>query len=101
MSAFGRLAQKGNTILLPANVGDPAAMVAQALAVFDNIRKSQKIRETEHDTADNEEAQWQHAEDTAAFAATTTPSLTNDHTTRTSTPAGDETFTPKPWDTKA
>ncbi len=44
VTAFGRLAQKGNTVLLPANVGDPAAMVTQALAVFDSIRRSQAQR---------------------------------------------------------
>jgi hypothetical protein len=44
INAFGRLAQKGNTVLLPANVGDPSAMVAQALSVFDSIRRSEGQR---------------------------------------------------------
>jgi regulator of protease activity HflC (stomatin/prohibitin superfamily) len=37
---FGNLAKEGNTILLPANVGDAAGMTAQALAVFESIRGS-------------------------------------------------------------
>ena len=96
INAFGRLAQKGNTVLLPANVGDPAAMVAQALAVFDNIRKSQKTRETEHESADDNEEERQLAEDSepsdldAALQALAGGS--------SSTPStGDSKFTPKPW----
>lgn len=38
VSAFGELAKKGTTVLLPANVGDAAGMTAQALAVFEAIR---------------------------------------------------------------
>lgn len=37
VTAFGNIAKKGNTILLPAQANDPASMVAQALAVFSNI----------------------------------------------------------------
>ena len=38
VSAFKELAKEGNTILLPANVGDVGSMVAQALTVFESIR---------------------------------------------------------------
>lgn len=38
VDAFKQLAQKGTTVLLPANVGDAGSMVAQALTVFDSIR---------------------------------------------------------------
>ncbi len=38
VEAFRQLAQKGTTILLPANAGDAGSMVAQALSVFDSIR---------------------------------------------------------------
>jgi regulator of protease activity HflC (stomatin/prohibitin superfamily) len=41
VGAFSQLAQKGTTILLPANAGDAGGMVAQALAVFDTIKNSQ------------------------------------------------------------
>lgn len=34
VKAFGELAQKGNTLLLPTNTGDVSGMVAQALAIF-------------------------------------------------------------------
>ena len=37
VDAFGKIAKKGNTVVLPANVGDPASMVAQAMAVFKTI----------------------------------------------------------------
>lgn len=38
VAAFGRIAKAGNTVLLPANAGDPTAMVAQAMAVWDTVR---------------------------------------------------------------
>jgi hypothetical protein len=55
VGAFGRLAQKGNTVLLPANVGDPAAMVAQALSVFDSVRKAQHQRSAASGVEEEEE----------------------------------------------
>jgi len=42
VEAFKNLAKTNNTILLPANTGDAGAMVAQALGVFETIRKSSK-----------------------------------------------------------
>lgn len=38
VDAFRQLAQKSTTVLLPANTGDPASMVAQALTVFERLR---------------------------------------------------------------
>lgn len=37
VSAFGQVAKSGTTVLLPAAVGDPAAMVAQALAIYRSV----------------------------------------------------------------
>eukprot|EP01104_Vermistella_antarctica_P014277 TRINITY_DN4459_c0_g1_i2.p1 TRINITY_DN4459_c0_g1~~TRINITY_DN4459_c0_g1_i2.p1 ORF type:complete len:433 (+),score=100.16 TRINITY_DN4459_c0_g1_i2:140-1438(+) len=37
VEAFGKIAKEGNTILLPANASDPSSMVAQAMAVYNNI----------------------------------------------------------------
>lgn len=37
VAAFRNIAQKGNTVLLPANAGDASSMVAQALSVYKNI----------------------------------------------------------------
>eukprot|EP00475_Leptophrys_vorax_P039138 TRINITY_DN700_c0_g1_i3.p1 TRINITY_DN700_c0_g1~~TRINITY_DN700_c0_g1_i3.p1 ORF type:complete len:365 (-),score=116.17 TRINITY_DN700_c0_g1_i3:125-1219(-) len=42
VQAFKELAQKGNTILLPANTGDASSMVAQAMAIYQNVSKSNK-----------------------------------------------------------
>ncbi len=39
VKAFGNIAKEGNTILLPANASDAGAMTAQALAVFESIKK--------------------------------------------------------------
>jgi regulator of protease activity HflC (stomatin/prohibitin superfamily) len=39
IQAFGELAKKGNTMLLPSNAGDPASMVAQAMGVYDSVKK--------------------------------------------------------------
>lgn len=36
--AFEQLAKEGNTILLPANTGDPAAMVGTAMGIFQNLK---------------------------------------------------------------
>ena len=41
VQAFSKLAKDSTTVLLPANTGDAGAMVAQALAVFENIRHKQ------------------------------------------------------------
>ena len=46
VSAFRELAREGTTVLLPANAGDAGGMVAQALAVFETIRRSQPGKET-------------------------------------------------------
>ena len=37
VAAFGRIAKSSNTMLLPADAGNPAGMVAQALAVFKQV----------------------------------------------------------------
>lgn len=42
VAAFRELARTGTTVLLPANAGDAGSMVAQALTVFDSIKR-QKI----------------------------------------------------------
>ncbi len=39
VAAFEKLAKENNTVLLPANPGDASSMVAQALAVFDNVKQ--------------------------------------------------------------
>lgn len=38
VAAFQKLAKESTTVLLPANVGDPASMVAQAITVFDRVK---------------------------------------------------------------
>jgi regulator of protease activity HflC (stomatin/prohibitin superfamily) len=44
VKAFGELAQKGNTLLLPTNAGDVSGMVAQALAIYQNISARSPVR---------------------------------------------------------
>jgi hypothetical protein len=39
IEAFSNLAKESNTILLPAQTGDPGSMVAQALSVFNAIQE--------------------------------------------------------------
>ena len=43
VDAFRQLAKEGNTLLLPANAADPAAMVAQAMAVFGSVQKTVRL----------------------------------------------------------
>lgn len=42
VDAFSNLAKENNTILLPTNTGDVGSMVAQALSVFNNIKKQKQ-----------------------------------------------------------
>jgi len=37
VGAFGNIAKAGNTVVVPANVGDAGAMVAQAMAIFKGV----------------------------------------------------------------
>ncbi|XP_046864879.1 stomatin-like protein 2, mitochondrial [Xenia sp. Carnegie-2017] len=39
VQAFGNLAKTNNTVILPANAGDAASMVAQAMAVYNQVSK--------------------------------------------------------------
>ena len=39
IEAFGKIAKEGSTILLPSNIQHPGTMVAEALSIFDHIRK--------------------------------------------------------------
>ncbi|KAF9198399.1 hypothetical protein BGZ49_000787 [Haplosporangium sp. Z 27] len=45
VDAFAQLAKEGNTLILPANAGDAAGMVAQALTVYENITKRRSAKE--------------------------------------------------------
>ena len=40
VEAFGHLAKTGNTIIVPANANDAGAMVAQAMSIFDGLKKA-------------------------------------------------------------
>ena len=38
VDAFSKLAKETNTVVLPANMSEPSAMVTQALAVYESIK---------------------------------------------------------------
>lgn len=38
IEAFGKLAKESNTVVLPANLSQPAAMISEALAIYDHIK---------------------------------------------------------------
>jgi regulator of protease activity HflC (stomatin/prohibitin superfamily) len=42
IEAFAKLAKTSNTILLPSNPGDVSSMIAQAVTIFENAKKSSK-----------------------------------------------------------
>jgi len=42
VQAFGELAKTTNTVLLPANLAEPASMVAQAMNIFDQVKATKK-----------------------------------------------------------
>lgn len=41
IEAFGKLASKNNSIIVPSNLSDPSALVAQVMGVFSTIKKGQ------------------------------------------------------------
>mmetsp|Transcript_21259 Transcript_21259/g.37638 ORF Transcript_21259/g.37638 Transcript_21259/m.37638 type:complete len:380 (-) Transcript_21259:120-1259(-) len=55
VDAFGKLAKTTNTVLLPANTGDAAGMVAQAMSVFNSIseNKNASSKTQPRDLAEN------------------------------------------------
>ena len=42
VEAFGKLAQKSNTILLPANLENPSGFIAQAMTIFDRLKNTKQ-----------------------------------------------------------
>ena len=42
VEAFGKLAQKTNTLILPADVSSPSRFIAQAMTIYDNIKTDKK-----------------------------------------------------------
>lgn len=53
VAAFGNLAKKGNTILLPTNTGDVSSMVSQAMTIYKTLSSQQQgTSETDNIDAD-------------------------------------------------
>ncbi len=42
IEAFANLAKQSNTMIIPSNAGDVGSFIAQALAIFDNVKQSQQ-----------------------------------------------------------
>ena len=40
MDAFGKIAKEGNTLLLPANMSDPAGIITQATSIFQTLQNN-------------------------------------------------------------
>ncbi|KAL6061066.1 Synaptotagmin-like protein 2 [Balamuthia mandrillaris] len=93
VSAFGELAQKGTTVLLPSNPGDAGSMVAQAISIFDAVSKkhhqqqsspssspssSTVVKDAEAATT-NQGAQQQATSPTAATSSTTAEEADVEH----------------------
>lgn len=55
VQAFSKIAKKGNTILLPANASDAGSMVAQALSIFENMKKNTARQAEEEEEDDGED----------------------------------------------
>lgn len=41
MDAFGKLAKEGNTVIVPASLNDPSALITQALSIYGNVSSQQ------------------------------------------------------------
>lgn len=42
VNAFGKLAQKSNTVLLPSNLENPSGFIAQAMTIFDRLKSDKQ-----------------------------------------------------------
>lgn len=67
--AFGNVAQKGTTVLLPSNTNDPAAMVGAALGIFKTLAAHPGVGPAPTTPAGDSEAQ--PADEDASAAAPT------------------------------
>lgn len=67
IEAFGNLAKKGNTLLLPSNTGDVTNMVAQAMSIYSTIGSSQKAAIGSDSSAATEEDTSLHAQADPTF----------------------------------
>ena len=54
VEAFGNIAQKGNTMLLPSGMNDPSGMIAQALAIYGQVVNKTGGDTTSSDGGDGE-----------------------------------------------
>ncbi len=59
MTAFGKIAKEGTTVLLPSQMNDPASMVASALSVFGNVQKAQQKIHSDEQQRDRIEGKQQ------------------------------------------
>lgn len=44
MDAFGKIAKEGNTLLLPANMSDPASVISQAMSVYKSLNSGKALK---------------------------------------------------------
>eukprot|EP00658_Telonema_sp_P-2_P027581 TRINITY_DN2127_c0_g1_i1.p1 TRINITY_DN2127_c0_g1~~TRINITY_DN2127_c0_g1_i1.p1 ORF type:complete len:374 (-),score=96.23 TRINITY_DN2127_c0_g1_i1:427-1548(-) len=56
IGAFGEIAQKGNTMLLPADAGNPASMIAQAMAIYKSTNGTVRVPEVMEGDSDQMES---------------------------------------------
>ncbi len=45
MEAFQKLAKEGNTLLLPANLAEPAAFIGQAMSIYEQVKRKRPLEE--------------------------------------------------------
>lgn len=63
ITAFGNLAKKSNTVVLPANAGDVSSMVAQALAVYGSVSKNLPTDDHANETTADSDSSSQDLDD--------------------------------------
>lgn len=50
IEAFGNLAKKGNTLIIPAETNNPSGFIAQALSIFNTMTKDSQLATHENHT---------------------------------------------------
>ena len=67
ISAFGQIAKKGNTMLLPSDAGNPATMVAQAMAIYKNANGAMDATSNQQDATNNNNMNVTSQDDGSAY----------------------------------
>ena len=106
INSFGKLAKKGNTMIIPSDAGNVSSMIAQAMSIFDNLKNKQQQSELDYnnqgsDVSDNEDTLEIEPESSFTTEATKGTEFSSSTPFSSSLPSSNSTvtssFTPSPY----